>query len=303
MTHINCLGALNIDLQGFSDETILAGDCNAGVIESSPGGVAGNIAAVLARLQVPVRLFSAVGDDAFGRELLEHAIALGIDTSFVRIRRDQATSTYLNVVDADGSFVFGISDMKTIERILPDEVVLPEAEYTVIDACLSEQTLAQAVRLPGKIYLDPVSAGKTRKISPLLDHLYGLKLNQLEAQYLTGIVPEDEASQLQCTEALLRRGVQEVILTLGEQGVLYRDRTQTLRLPALKTTAVNPSGAGDSFFAGYLAMKARGYNTQTCLRVALICATMSVESKTTISSRISWETIQSHYLSIFKESL
>lgn len=298
MKSINCIGALNIDLQGFSDELILHGDCNAGVIESSPGGVAGNIAEVLARLGAPVRLVSAVGQDAFGDGLVQHAGQLGIDTAAILRREDQATSTYLNIVDADGQFVFGISDMKTIEAIEPHEVQVTPADYLVLDACLNEQTLEHVVQRAEKIYLDPVSAGKTKKIKPLLRYLHGLKLNALEALALTGKADMEAASS-----HLLYEGVKEVIITLGDEGIYYRDQAEEIRLPALQAKVVNPSGAGDSFFGGYLAMRARHYPSEVCLRVGLICATMSVVCKQTVSPEISWENIKSQYQIHFKELL
>ncbi len=97
--------------------------------------------------------------------------------------------------------------------------------------------------------------------------------NETEFEKITGSKEIDTGM-----ERLFAKGVKEVILTLGEKGVHYRDHEgRTYDVPAQVVKAVDTTAAGDSFIAGYLVARAVGKGIRESLehgtRVAAITVT------------------------------
>ena len=83
---------------------------------TTPGGVGRNIAENLARLGTPTHLVAPVGRDAFGEELVAQTRAAGVVVDHV-IQTDDATGTYLAVLDADGELLVAVSNMEVTDRL------------------------------------------------------------------------------------------------------------------------------------------------------------------------------------------
>ena len=75
------IGASGVDIVGRLDGEPQMGTSNPARIRSSFGGVAHNVAEILARLGQPVSLITAVGRDDAGARLLEQIAAVGVDVS------------------------------------------------------------------------------------------------------------------------------------------------------------------------------------------------------------------------------
>ena len=83
-----------------------------------------------------------------------------------------------------------------------------------------------------------------------LRHVSILKLNDEEAETLVGSA---------APEALQALGIPEVILTLGSKGSFVVTADEIVNVPARKIEGpVDPTGAGDTFSAGYLTARAAG---------------------------------------------
>jgi len=115
---------------------------------------------------------------------------------------------------------------------------------------------------------------------PLIDYITP---NEDEARYFTGkSSPEDMA------DTLLRLGARHVIIKLGSKGCLMKTKDKTVRLPAYGIQAVDATGAGDNFAAGFASEILRGAADEEALRFAnacgAICATQ-VGAGTALRSR------------------
>src|SRR5258708_24433256 len=69
--------------------------------------------------------------------------------------------------------------------------------------------------------------------------------NQSEARGLAGRSPADAIDTAEVARELIRRGVKQVVMTLGEQGALIVTASSLLQVPALRMPAVDTTGAGD----------------------------------------------------------
>ncbi len=285
-------GGANVDIGGKSNQALIERDSNPGRVQLSAGGVARNIAHNLALLDVPVRLFSVIGDDVQGKLLLNTAKELHMEQELV-VTRQASTSTYLYVADPDGDMRVAISDMEICRLMTPDFFAeriakINAASVLVADANLMEESLTflgDHVSVP--LFVDPVSVAKSKRITGILSKIHTLKPNRYEAEYLSGIRITNQKEALQAARKLLDTGVQRVFISLGEQGVLAADHTKQMVLAPLPAKAVGMTGAGDAFMAGLVYAYGKGASLQESAEIALAVSACTMESEQTINPQLS----------------
>ena len=272
------IGGMNMDIGGSADGTLRLRDSNPGRVSLRPGGVGRNIAHNLRLLGLEVSLVSAVGDDPFGRALLQSCEALGLDVSMTLVRPRERSSTYLYVNDEGGDMLLAVSDMDIVDRISP-EVLTPLLERlnrfdaVVLDANLSQAALnflAEKIRVP--LYADPVSAAKAKKLLPVLPKLRAIKPNRLEAEALTGETDPERAAR-----ALTAAGVGRVYLSMGGDGALAAEGETVLYLPRREVQVVNTTGAGDAVTAALVWADVQGLDLEQSARAAQLAGAMTCE--------------------------
>jgi ribokinase len=126
-----------------------------------------------------------------------------------------------------------------------------------------------------KTILNPAPA------APLDDDLLALcdfvTPNESETESLTGLPVTSVAEAEVAADALLARGVGAVVMTLGEKGALYRDRTQSFHVPVISAgPVVETTGAGDAFNGGFAVALAEGKGMLDAVRMGCATAGISV---------------------------
>ena len=302
------IGGVNIDICGRSFAPLIEKDSNPGRVSTSLGGVGRNIAHNMAMLGINVVFLTAFGEDIFKDRIEAVCAEQGIDIRHARKVPKAATSMYVFLGGPDGDMVLAVSDMKICENITPDYIetkleIINDAALAVVDANLPEETiryLLENARVP--VFADPVSAAKTVRISSCLDRIHTIKPNRLEAQVLTGLEITDEVSARAAVRTLLEKGVQQVFLTLGTQGVTggqrlpsaggEQDQIQICHQPCIPAQSRNATGAGDAFMAGLVWSYLQGYDMEKTIKAASAAAAITVESEETISSVLSPKAIK-----------
>jgi len=245
------IGASNIDIGGWPDNKLIYEDSNPGHINISYGGVGRNIAHNLSLLGLPVKLISSAGDDPMGRGLKEYCEDAGIDTSlFVN---DKSTSSfYLYINDQNGDLALALSQISAEKSITPDhldqvEEFINNAAIAVVDSNISLESfihLKKICRVP--IFLDPVSALKTKKLKGYLEGVDTIKPNRIEAEYLTGITLDSEKGYVKAAESLIDQGLKRAFISLGEEGILAADADNIFKISNYPCDIVSTAGAGDA---------------------------------------------------------
>lgn len=276
------IGGCNIDIHGHCDQTFLEQDSNPGSIMQSPGGVGRNIAENLAKLGENVHLVSIVGQDSYGEWVLEQARLSGVNTQDVIRHPDFPTSSYLALNDEHGHLIAAVADMRSIdalnEKLLETKKNLfQSAQRLLLEANLSKDAITwlSEQHFPGRWMADAVSAAKAPRLIPILDQLSLLKLNQDEARAILG---STETSPDRLAKAILEKGVECVLLSLGHQGALFKSPKHTLHLPAFSPKVVSDTGAGDALLAGWIHAQTKDWTLDAQLKFALACASMTMES-------------------------
>ena len=115
---------------------------------------------------------------------------------------------------------------------------------------------------------------------PMIDYITP---NEDEARYYTGKDTPEEMAQ-----GFLDRGVKNVIVKLGAKGCYYRGTEGSISLPTCEIHAVDATGAGDNFVAGFACELLRGSTVEDALRFANACGaicTTAVGAATALKSR------------------
>ena len=137
----------------------------------------------------------------------------------------------------------------------------PEVISAVLKAVKSQGILIAAdTKLPNFRFL---SLADLKEVLPLIDYITP---NEDEARYYTS-----KSDPQEMAEVFLSSGVKNVIIKLSAKGCYFQNAERSLRLPPLRVEAVDATGAGDTFLAGFLASLLNGASVQEALLFANAC--------------------------------
>jgi ribokinase len=226
-----------------------------GTFGTFPGGKGANQAVAAARLDARVAMVGRVGEDAFGRQVVDGLKRDGIDVAHVRVDPGAATGVAFIGVDSEGRNMIMVAPGANM-RVAPADadqardaiagarVVLLQLEVP-IETVLHAATVARAAG--ALVCLDPAPAG------PLPDALYAcvdvINPNEVEAQILTGVEVHSIADAERAAVALRERGPRVAVVKLGDRGAFYVAPDGRGHVPAIPVKAVDTTAAGDAFAA------------------------------------------------------
>lgn len=297
--YVVVIGAANLDILGRSNAEIVPEDSNPGTLEMCPGGVGRNISENLARIGTTVKLISAIGKDFFGEKVIELTTLAGVDMSHCLIRQDGGTSTYIAVVGNDGEMNVALSDMTILdemprEYLMRKRNVISKAQIIVLDAGLKRPTIEYllANHATLKMYLDPVSVGKSANIKNYVGEFNTIKCNRLEASHLSGVEIVDEVSLRKAGEYFLKRGTKRIFISLGRDGLYYRTKDEEGTCPTVPCQPVNATGAGDALMAGIIYGTMKGFSLHDTALVGNAMSRLALMSPSTVSPLLSPEILK-----------
>ncbi|NLT41572.1 MAG: sugar kinase [Anaerolineae bacterium] len=246
-------------------------------MELHTGGCATNTGISLAKLGMDVGVLGAVGEDGFGEFIVHELNRHRVDSRGVRRKSDANTSATMAMVEPDGErrFLHYLGANGKLVQADVDMEIVAEAEILHIAGALvmpgidGEPTAAilrQAKDLGLTTSFDTVWDARGRwmeMVEPCLPFIDVMLPSLAEAQMITGKDrPEDVA------RVFIDHGVGIVGLKMGEQGSYVRTEDVELRLPPYVVEAVDATGAGDAFVAGFLAGLLQGWDLERTGRLA-----------------------------------
>ena len=249
------------------------------------GGDALNESCVLETLGCHTKLICGVGQDPAGDLVLIKARSHGVDVSGI-VQSERLTTPIASLtVDKNGGRRSCNSRATMLDGFLP-ELEVPDGVRVVSLASLfrapldRKDTVIRLVRKAkeaGAVVCADTKIPTFRQMSlfdlseilPVIDYLFP---NEKEAQYLTG-----KKDYMEMAEELCRRGIQNVIVKTGSEGCTVCGRTKRFHMPAEKVEAVDSTGAGDSFVAGFISGIVAGDSLEGCCSCGIRCAADCVQ--------------------------
>ncbi len=258
-------------------ETLLGGE-----FVMAAGGKGANQAVGAARAGGAVTLVARVGDDMFGARAIVGFKRDRIRVDHIRKDKTAASGVALIFVAKDGENSIAVAGGANA-RLSPANVrhaaaVISRAKALVLQLETPLETVQAAAAIAAKAgvlaILNPAPARPLP--DALLQRVSILTPNETEAELLTGLRVDDDATAGRAARKLLARGVKTVILTLGARGALVARGDAIHLVPGFKVRAVDSTAAGDVFNGALAVALAEGKSLIESVRFANAAAAISV---------------------------
>ena len=242
------------------------------------GGKGQNQAVAAARAGAATTFVAARGTDSFG-DLTETGLREdGIDVTHLRTV-DAPTGTALIAVDRGGEnsiIVEGGANSHLVDLTEDEKTAITAASVLLLQLEVPLETVVAAARAAASTStITVLNAAPIRDLpDELLRDLNILVVNEHEAAHLLAARP-----------GTITDLVPTVVQTLGAAGaVLYRRGEQDVSVPAPTVTAVDATGAGDTFCGAFAAALAEGQDAVSALRFAVTAGSLSVQDHGAVPS-------------------
>lgn len=294
-----CVGTALVDsiIKGFDPEPISASGFRAVSGSLNVGGEAVNEAMAAAKLGVRTAILCALGEDQAGDMVSGALERCGVGLDFLVRSAEHPTPVTTMFVNDDGTrksitneaHRYNFHPERYSEKLAGARALIlgslfrapfddPEIIRSVLSAAKEAgQTVFADTKLPNFRFL---KLDDIRDCLPLIDFITP---NEDEARYYSGKTEPAEMAGV-----FLDYGVRNVIIKLGGKGCYFRNREGELFLPPCEIDAVDATGAGDNFVAGFAAEILRGAELLEALRFANACGaicTTAVGAGTALKSR------------------
>ncbi|MDO5843945.1 MAG: carbohydrate kinase family protein [Methanocorpusculum sp.] len=252
------------------------------------GGGAANIAVGIAKLGGEAELISSVGRDFKESGYGERLKSLGVKTHFFESEKNCSTAFMVNNAKGDQITYFEWGAGEAFARSNP-----PARDFVHMATGDPEFNIKVAKQAKFAS-LDPgqdVKYYSAEHLTELFENIDLLMCNNFEI----GVM----CSTLNCSEDELLEKVDKAIITKGKDGsTLYSDGKIT-EIPSVSVTAVDPTGAGDAYRAGFFTSLKKGYSEEISCKMGAVVSSFAVEKVGTQTNLPDWETASARYRKIF----
>lgn len=265
-----------------------------------PGGKGSNQSVAAGMAGASVGFITKLGKDPFADMALATWKKAGVTSLATQHADDYTGAAYIFVDEntGDNAIIVCPGAAATISRadIVSHAEVIKQCKVLItqleqpIDA--AEYALACARKAGATTILNPAPAAELpASMVALCDFVTP---NETEAEAITGITVNSPKDAVAAAEALLAKGAGGAIITLGENGCLYHDGSNSVHVPAINAgPVVETTGAGDAFNGGFAAAIAEGRSPLEAIRFGTATAAISVTRPGTAPSMPTREKIES----------
>lgn len=280
---IAVVGSVNMDLVFRTPRMPAVGETMHGhEFCQIPGGKGANQAVAAARQGAEVSFIGAVGNDGFG-EFSQACLAKeGIELSHLATINGVATGVAGILVEDSGNnsivLAAGANARVSVAQVESASIAISAAKLLLCQLETPLATVERAIQIAHQhqvgVILNPAPAQDLcDDILQLVDYLV---VNETEASQLSHITVTDQHTAKSASQALLKRGVGTVLLTMGEHGVIITDKTGSQFIAAIKVDVVDTTAAGDTFVGAFAVGLANGLSVLDASGEAQYTAALTV---------------------------
>jgi sugar/nucleoside kinase (ribokinase family) len=261
-------------------------------MEVKPGGSPANFAAGCCKLGADVTLVASVGADGFGKMLLQFVNRLGIQsnhihqlhhhaTSVIVIGRNQQTPEFIAYRDADCQIPpIPLTLIQECRILHSTSFALSKspAQYRILDAMQKASSSGKLVSADWNYSTQIWGADNdaTSVFEQLMQYSPLLKLSMDDVQRFWG-----KDTDIQSAMNMVNRyATTAACITCGAEGVWYRLADGSWKHRNAKPVKVtDPTGAGDSFWSGFITSYLNNRDMDDCIDAALETASLKLQDK------------------------
>lgn len=291
MSKVTIVGSYIVALVMDVDRIPLEGETLVGHnYHTTHGGKGSNMAVCAARLGAETKFLGKVGRDSFGEKFLDLLDEEKVDKRSVIVSETKPTAVGFIIFSEKGSNVIVIDPAANGELSCADIAAHHEAIASSavslapleipLETALAAALIAKAAG--GKFILNPAPAVDLRGVN--LSAVFALTPNEREGRVCLGLQPDDPLPDDEIARRMLGLGVENVMLTRGEKGVLWASASGLQVVPAPAVRVVDTVGAGDAFNAGLAVGLSEGKSTLEAIALGVTTASISTQCRETIAS-------------------
>lgn len=285
MSKIIVVGSLNMDLVTETSvipvlgETVLGSD-----FSTVPGGKGANQAVAAARLGGEVYMAGCVGNDIFGKNLVENLKNNNVNIDNVEVTNDTSTGVAVIIVkdgnnciivNSGANFIFNNGMIDNIEHLFSEDSIL------VLQHEIPMESVEYAIKLAKKhntrVLLNPAPA------KPLSDEILSMvdivTPNEFECENITGKKVETVEDAKESVKYLINKGIKQIIITMGGRGVVYNSGEKVIHKAINKVQVVDTTAAGDSFSGAVAVALSEGKTIDEAIKFANKVGALTVTKK------------------------
>ncbi|GAB1772596.1 ribokinase [Priestia megaterium] len=237
-----------------------------------PGGKGANQAVAAARLGADVSMIGCVGEDHYGKAILENFKSNGVSVENVKpVTGSDSGTAHIILAEGDNSIVVvkGANDYITPDYVEKAKEKIKEADIVLIQQEIPEETveyvaqLCQELKVP--LLLNPAPARPLK--AEVIEQVSYITPNEHEAALLFEGKEKEE---------VLKQYPNKLFITEGKQGVRYFNGEKEVLVPSYQVETIDTTGAGDTFNAALAVALAEGMGFEKGIQFANRAASLSV---------------------------
>lgn len=284
MSKIVVYGSFVVDLMQRASHLPVTGETvKSSLFKMGPGGKGFNQAVAADQAGADVQLITKLGRDAFANVALDKMKAEAMNTDYIFYSEEEPTGTALIMVDEETSDnkimvnagACGAFNEEDVEVITP---VIKEADYLLAqletNMDMLEKVIDIALENNVSVVLDPAPIQELE--DELLQKINIITPNEVEASVLTDIPVKNKEDAEKAADYLLAKGIESVVITLGEQGVFVKNDKKSAFIKNFKVDVLDTAGAGDAFNGGFLTALSEGKDIFEAAQFGCATANLSV---------------------------
>jgi sulfofructose kinase len=241
------------------------------------GGPACNAAYLLGCWDVDVYFQGIVGNDLYGKRIIEELKQKKVNTDYVEQNNDEDTSLSFIFVNKNNA-------SRTLFNIGKKTAKIKKLKYDFtpdiihIDGNYYEASINAFEKFPNAIKV--IDAGRiTDELLDLCHRVDYLVCSKGFAETIAGIKIDYKnlTTLKEVYEKLEKEFLCHIVITLEEKGVLYRENNKIKIMSALKVNAVDTTGAGDFFHGAFVYGLVNKLPIEKCVKIANVAAGLTVK--------------------------
>lgn len=278
MSKIYVLGSINMDMVITTPYIPAEGETLTGSnFFLNGGGKGANQAVAAAKQNVKTFLIGNVGNDIFGKDLINNLGNYNVDTIYLHKLNQAPTGVAMIIIHNNDNRIIldgGANHKITYNQI--DEALKTANENDIFITQLEnnldavEYGLKMAKKNRMKTIFNPAPAKEINK--ELYNYIDYLILNETECEILSGSYPKDEITIKKVYQEL---GVKNLIITLGSKGSLLVKENEIVKIEPNKVKAVDTTAAGDTYVGVFASQLVKGKTEIDALNYASIASSLT----------------------------
>lgn len=286
--NILVIGSLNADISISMEKMPIIGETVFGeTIKYSNGGKGANQACAIGKLGGNIEILGCVGNDELGKKQISNLVKYNIKTDNLKIQEGIPTGTAIIYVDKNGKnsivVIPGANNFCDINYLRKNEESFIKSDYLVLQLEIPMETVEYSIKrgkeLGKTIILNPAPAPENIS-EEILKNIDYFTPNETELKHLAKLEKIDYIEDIEKgAKYFLDKGVKNVMVTLGENGVLLVNKEEIKHFPAYKVKAIDTTAAGDCFNGAFVLGLSEGKSVEESIVFASKASSIAVTRK------------------------